>query len=391
MIFNNLQPINPEELFESHKLSTGQLFSFTIFSEGEHYDFSDISLLVVGVTESRAASNKNDHCGLAANEVRKEFYQLYAPNATFKILDLGNLTETESTQESYELLNNLLLQLRETNVPVLLVGGTQDNTLAQYMSYEESETPIEVVNIDERIDLHELKSNVIENDSYLWPMIMHHSEFLGKYTHLGYQQYFVPTKTLNALESLNFNCIRLGELKPGIKKIEPYIRQADMLTFDIGAVKSADAPGKSNQTPNGFAGEEACQIMRYAGMSDKISTVGVYEFNPSYDLNKQTAILISQMCWYFLEGILNRKPENPHETGTESNFRKYTIDNDELDCQIVFWKSIKTDRWWMEMPYKKKENGFDNEVVACNYEDYQTAQQGELPDRWLVAFHRLSH
>lgn len=164
-----------------------------------------------------------------------------------------------------------------------------------------------------------------------------------------------------------------------------------MLSFDIGAIKSADAPGKSNQTPNGFAGEEACQIMRYAGMSDKISSVGIYEFNPTFDLNKQTAILVSQMCWYFLEGILHRKPENPHEAGADDSFRKYTIANGELGSQIVFWKSIKTDRWWMELPYKKREHGFDNELVACNFEDYQAAQHGELPDRWLVAFHRLSH
>ncbi|MFN8133913.1 MAG: hypothetical protein U0Z17_01300 [Bacteroidales bacterium] len=33
-------------------------------------------------------------------------------------------------------------------------------------------------------------------------------------------------------------------------------------------------PGNANAIPNGFYGEEACQLMRYAGMSDKISSIG---------------------------------------------------------------------------------------------------------------------
>ena len=391
MILNNIQAIQPNELFDPSNFSTGQLFTNAIFAQGEYYDFGDVQMIILGVTESRASANNNERADIAANEIRKEFYQLYAHNPEFTILDLGNLLPSETPEESYEQLSNLLNDLILKGIPVMIIGGTQDNTYGQYLAYEGQENGIQMVNIDEKIDLHELKSNEVLNDSYLWPIVMHHSHFLQKYIHLGYQQYLVPPKTITALETLNFECVRIGEIKPNIKRVEPYLRNSDMVSFDIGAIKSSDAPGKSNQTPNGFSGEEACQIMRYAGMSDQISSLGIYEYNPSYDLNKQTAMLISQMCWYYLEGVLNRKPENPHNLESEEDFRKYTVDNEEIGSAIIFWKSKKTDRWWMELPYKKKENSFDNELIACNFEDYYNALHGEMPDRWLVAYHRLTH
>ena len=37
--------------------------------------------------------------------------------------------------------------------------------------------------------------------------------------------------------------------------------------------------------------EEACQILRYAGMSDKLTSVGIYEINPLFDNHDQTSHL----------------------------------------------------------------------------------------------------
>jgi len=34
----------------------------------------------------------------------------------------------------------------------------------------------------------------------------------------------------------------------------------------------------SLQSPNGFTGEEACMLTRYAGMSNNLSTFGIYGY-----------------------------------------------------------------------------------------------------------------
>ncbi|MEZ4931669.1 MAG: hypothetical protein R2788_06060 [Saprospiraceae bacterium] len=42
-------------------------------------------------------------------------------------------------------------------------------------------------------------------------------------------------------------------------------------------MKYADAPAAQDATPSGFFSEEACQISRYAGMNDKLTSIGFYE------------------------------------------------------------------------------------------------------------------
>lgn len=64
-------------------------------------------------------------------------------------------------------------------------------------------------------------------------------------------------------------------------------------------------------SPNGFYGEEICAISRYAGISDKVSSFGIYEYNSKHDSNYQTAHLIAQMIWYFIEGV-NYRPKIIH-------------------------------------------------------------------------------
>jgi len=113
------------------------------------------------------------------------------------------------------------------------------------------------------------------------------------------------------MKNLYFDTYRLGIVRSNMEEVEPMVRNADMISVDIGCVRASDAPGNANASPNGFYGEEVCQIMRYAGMSDKMSSVGLYEYNPRFDRNNQTAKLISQLIWYFVDGFYNRKDEFP--------------------------------------------------------------------------------
>jgi hypothetical protein len=167
--------------------------------------------------------------------------------------------------------------------------------------------------------------------------------------------------------------------------VEPLVRDADMLSFDLSAIRQADAPALKGATPNGFTGEEACQICRYAGMSDRLSSIGIYNFNPVFDRNEQTAQLIAQMIWYFTEGFYNRKDDKL--TLTEKDFYRYIVHLEDGHHDLHFWKSRKSDRWWLEIamvpdPGKKKAKPL---LVPCSYSDYRIASAGELPERWIKA------
>ena len=98
------------------------------------------------------------------------------------------------------------------------------------------------------------------------------------------------------------------------KQAEPLIRDSEFISIDMGAVRHADAPGASTPSPNGFFGDELCQITRYAGLSEQANILGFFELNPSSDINGQTAHLAAQAAWYFLEGLSHRIRENPVDT-----------------------------------------------------------------------------
>jgi hypothetical protein len=181
------------------------------------------------------------------------------------------------------------------------------------------------------------------------------------------------------MDKLFFDVHRLGELSGNIAVTEPTIRNASMISFDIGAIRAADAMGNANATPNGFYGEEACQLCRYAGFNDKLTSIGFYEFNPAYDSNGQTAWQLAQMIWYFIDGFYNRKRDFPLNPKSQYLIYKTSLTHEDQD------------RWWMQVPYPSA--GSPNErfhLVPCSYADYKTATSGELPDLWWRTYQKLN-
>jgi hypothetical protein len=191
------------------------------------------------------------------------------------------------------------------------------------------------------------------------------------------------------MEKLYFDVQRLGEISGNAAATEPTIRNASMISFDIGAIRSADAMGNANASPNGLYGSEACQLARYAGFNDKLSSIGFYEFNPAYDSNGQTAMLVAQMIWYFIDGVYNRKKDFPMNPKSQYLIYKTSLKN--AEHELVFVKSKKTGRWWMQVPYPSA--GSKNErfhLVPCQYDDYKTASSGEMPDLWWRTYQKLN-
>jgi len=207
---------------------------------------------------------------------------------------------------------------------------------------------------------------------------------------IGYQTYFVPPKEKKLMEDLFFDIYRLGELQADITKTEPIVRNADMISLNVSAIRGSDFKANKNSTPNGFYAEQICQIMRYAGMSDKLSSIGLYEFNSSLDdKSGLSAQLMGQMVWCILDGFLNRKKDFP--VGTKENYTKYRIHVENTEHELVFYKSDLSDRWWMEIPYPPHERvRFErHHLVPCNYQDYLDASQNHIPDIWWKTYQKL--
>ena len=54
---------------------------------------------------------------------------------------------------------------------------------------------------------------------------------------------------------------------------------------------------------------------------------------------------------------------------------------------LTFILSTVTGRWWMEVPLIKKNT---TQLVACTADDFHTAEEGQVPLRWLYHYNRLN-
>jgi formiminoglutamase len=355
--------------------------------EGQFPDLSGIDIAIFGVDEDRGAYD-NSGCSQASSFVREPLYQLFPVSPDMKVADLGDIIRGHDLQDTYFAVTAIVCELLKQKIIPVIIGGGQDITYAAYKAYENLEQIINIVAVDKMFDLGESHKE-LNSQSYLSHIILHRPNFLFNFTNIAYQTYFVDQSSVSLMKKLFFDIYRLGVVQKSIQETEPLVRNADLLTFDMGAIRGSDAPANGNITPNGLYGEEACQITRYAGMSDKLSCIGFYEMNPSYDRRSQTAQLLAEMVWYFIDGFYNRQKDVP--SGESDDFIRYTVQIDNDENGIIFYKSKLTDRWWMEVKCADniKEKYMQHYLIPCSYNDYQTALKNEIPDRWWQALQKL--
>jgi len=328
-------------------------------------------------------------CVKAPDAIRAELYQLHQPASPVHLVDLGDIQAGATAADTQHAVAETLAELMRLNIVPVLLGGGQGHTFSQYLAYEKLERTANLACIDSRFDLGD-PGQALADTSYLSHIVLRQPNYLFNYSNLGYQTYFVDQPGIELMERLLFDTHRLGELRQGIADAEPVLRNADTLSVDMSAIRRADAPGSTRPGPNGFAGDEACQLMRYAGVSEKVTSVGIYELDPDRDTEGITAQLAAQMVWCFLDGFRSRTNDLPWLD--RKRFTRFRIPIRGHEQELVFFKSSVSDRWWMDVPYKaEQEARFErHHLVPCSYSDYQAACREEVPDRWWRTFQKLA-
>ncbi|MBN1159155.1 MAG: formimidoylglutamase [Bacteroidales bacterium] len=341
-------------------------------------EISNYQVALLGVGEDRNSLNRGS--SESPDKIRNQLYQLYRMNEKVRIIDLGNLKSTGSLSDTYFGVRDVLLELLGNQLVVIVMGGTQDITYGAYMALERMKETVNVVSVDPRLDLTEGESGDIR-----WMEEIMKSPKLFQYTNLGHQQYLVDNELLERFEKHSFEAVRLGMLRDNLGMSEPYLRDAHIVSFDVAAIKQSDSPGTMFPSPNGFVADEACRLARYAGLSDRVSCFGIFEANPLFDRHDQTTHLGAQIIWYFIDGFVQRRSENP---GPENpDFKVFIIGHQDMEHELTFYKSMITNRWWMEVP----DIGSGRTVmVSCSCEEYQQAGKHEIPDLWWKVYQRIN-
>lgn len=337
-------------------------------------DWSEADIVIVGCGEQRG-TGIDAPWSYAADAVRAELYRMYDWHPSLKVADMGNILEGATPGDTRAALRTVLQEIEDAGKIAIIIGGSHDLTLQQYDVFKKAEKTINAAVIDMLIDMEETEG--ISDEGFLLDMLTEQPNFIRHFSHLGFQSYYVNPNMLETLDKLRFDCFRLGKVREQMEEMEPVLRNCDLLSIDMNAVRLCDAPFLKQGSPNGFFGDEMCQLTRYAGMSSQLSSIGIYGYQPEQDRNKQGAKLIAQMLWYFVDGYLVRKGEASLKNREE--FIEYNIaltGNDTL-----FLKSRRTNRWWMQLP--------DGSFTPCSYNDYITAGNNEIPERWFREQERI--
>jgi formiminoglutamase len=367
-----LDPVSLAELSQDQGYKDGQIGKLIDAHDAFFPDLLAADLVILGCEEERGIGReRKEHS--APDAIRAQFYQLYYWHPDIRLADAGNIRSGATLADTYAALKTVLRELTEIGKTVVILGGSHDLTLAQYHTYVDKKHIIEATCIDALLDLD--INSLHRSDNFLMEMLTGEPNYIHHYNHIGFQSYYVHPHMLETMDKLRFDCFRLGNVKENIEEMEPVIRNSHLFSFDIAAIANAFAPA-NHLSPNGFTGEEACILLRYAGLSPHINTIGIYGYMPAKDQSQLTARQISHMLWYLIDGRSRGRRE---AALTERDFfiEYHTAF---AEVETTFLQSKKTQRWWMQLP--------DKNFIACSYQDYLLASSNEIPERWLRAQER---
>ena len=381
MSLESLLPIS-ESAMNHLDLAPDQVIGKSIILHTESSGFpslKDVKIGIIGVTENRNAFFPTLDYDL--DSFRNSFYNLFPGNWKFKLADLGNLPNGNSVKDTYYAISEICKELNQQNIVTIIIGGSHDIIYPIYKSYSSYNRLVNIVSIDNQFDFSQ-EEELISGRSYMSQIIMEEPNYLHNFTNLGYQSFFISQEELDLMEKLYFEHMRLGKVLDDISQTEPHFRDADIVGIDMKSLSWTATGTNTFGQANGIDSRSICSLARYSGISDRVSSFGVFEL-PSSPIFHQ---LLSQIIWYFIEGYSLRFGEYP--INTNDGFTKYIVTLS--GRELVFYNSEVSKRWWVELT---NENFMDNKLkrttlLPCTKQDYDTACADELPDRWWKASRR---
>ena len=343
------------------------------------------SLVLFGVTETRNSNNPG--AAQSADQIRPYLFALSGAKIKHPIIDIGNLKLTGNTANTYMAVRDVVEFIQSKGATCIILGGTQELTWPIFLATSQIVPKVNLSIIDYTIDMGSADGD-FSSTCYIDKIISDGKDNLFNLSMLGYQGYLVDSNHIDQLAAQSFELSRLGFVRGAMSEIDATLRDSHIVSLDMASIKQSDSPGVVYPSPNGFYSEEICQLARYSGVGSNTKVFGLFELNTEKDPLALSASLAAHIIWHFIDGF-NARERFPSISESQQNLKRFYVKSPIPNIELVFIQNTLTATWWFELPPTKKTNN-NAIVVACSYNDYLKASKGDVPDRWLRAWKRIS-
>jgi formiminoglutamase len=202
------QPLG-SELFENlEKEALGNVIN--AHNEQGFPETEGAKIAIIGVLEDRNSIG-NSGCASGPDAIRSYLYKLFEFDEEIGLVDLGNITPGETTNDTYYAVKTACSELIKAGIIPLIIGGSQDITYANYSAYEDLEQTINLVTVDSKLDVGDNDED-ISSENFMSKIILHQPNYLFNYSNIGHQRYLQTPSILELMEKLHFETMRLGEV-----------------------------------------------------------------------------------------------------------------------------------------------------------------------------------
>lgn len=300
------------------------------------------------------------------SKIRKELYQLSKLDFEIPIVDLGDLVSGRTPEDSHYILQEILSICHQKRAIPVIIGGSNDFAFSLFSALNFLQENINYTQINNLISLQQ--SEGLNDKNFLAKILSSKNFSIRNYHHLGYQKHLNETDSVKLIKEVQFDIIRLAEMMNSTERTEPFFRKSDLITINCDAIESFSDAFSVNPQVNGLNRREICAYMKEVGLSERLKSVGIFNYN-IYTDNQLNHQLLAQMIWYLIEGI-NIQKSHPKERQYETF---YLLIDDE---KYAFKRDTFRDLW-----YFGEDDNIDN-CIPCSRSDFEDSKRGFLNPRF---------
>lgn len=356
----------------------GSLGSQISFFQGDENWFRNFrgDLVILGVPEARNGFD-NRRCAEAPDAIRRFLYGLRKFDTGLLICDAGNVAG-QGLNDRYQALKEIASWFMAKGAVVVVMGGSHDLSYPLWMALQSLGGDFNLVVGDAMADLD---PENLDFSSRSWiNRILAKCEGLCDFSLMGVQNYLMSVQQENSIRERHFEILRLADLRgQNVSRAEIPLRDAHFFSLDLRMVKNQNQFSDQVVSPHGVEPYEACQMSRYAGLSDQLKLFGLFEVPVLSEKNDLPVVLAAEMVWHFIDGFLNRFEDFPLRN--LDDYKYHVVSLEELGEGLSFYQNTVNGRWWMEVPSISGKR-----VVACSFDDYRKTLRKELPEKWWRFF-----